>query len=172
MNPSLAIGASQAISARADHGPATSELPPSPRKPAPSPEQIRLVQSTWLKVMPIRNAAAQLFYARLFAMDPSLKALFRGDMREQGTKLMNMINAAVKGLSQLERVIPAVQELGRRHAGYGVKEQHYATVGAALLWTLSKGLGVDFTPAAKAAWAAVYDVLATTMQEAAVTAQA
>jgi hemoglobin-like flavoprotein len=134
-----------------------------------TPERIRTVQSTWVKVLPIKDAAAQLFYERLFEMDPSLRALFPSDLCQQGEKLMQVIDAAVNGLSHLERIIAAIQELGRRHADYGVKDHHYGTVGAALLWTLSKSLGAEFTAEAKDAWATVYGVLAATMREAAAT---
>ena len=134
-----------------------------------TPEHIRIVQSTWVKVLPIKDTAAQLFYERLFEMDPSLRALFQGDMRQQGEKLMQVIDAAVNGLSRLERIVTAIEELGRRHVDYGVKDHHYDTVGAALLWTLDKSLGAEFTPEARDAWATVYGILATTMQEAAAT---
>jgi len=134
-----------------------------------APEHVRLVQSTWVKVLPIKDTAAQLFYERLFEMDPSLRALFRGDMRQQGEKLMQVIDAAVNGLSHLERIVTAIQELGRRHVDYGVKDHHYDTVGAALLWTLEKSLGKEFTREARNAWTTVYSILATTMQEAAAT---
>ena len=97
-----------------------------------APEHVRLVQSTWIKVLPIKDSAAQLFYERLFEMDPSLRALFQGDMQEQGEKLMQVIDAAVNGLSNLERIVTAIQELGRRHVDYGVKDHHYDIVGAAL----------------------------------------
>jgi len=137
-----------------------------------TPGHIRTVQSTWVKLLPIKDSAAQLFYERLFETDPSLRALFQSDMRQQGEKLMQVIDAAVNGLSRLERIIAVIQELGRRHADYGVKDHHYATVGAALLWTLGKSLGAEFTPEAKDAWATVYDVLATTMREAAATTRA
>jgi hemoglobin-like flavoprotein len=136
-----------------------------------TPEHIRIVQSTWVKVLPIKDTAAQLFYERLFETDPSIRALFRSDMRQQGEKVMQVIDAAVNGLSRLERIVSAIQELGRRHADYGVKDHHYGTVGAALLWTLGKSLGAEFTPEAKDAWTMVYDVLATTKREAAVTAR-
>jgi hemoglobin-like flavoprotein len=132
-----------------------------------TPEQIRIVQSTWLQVLPVKEAAAQCFYDRVFELDPSLRKLFRGDIRSQGQKLMQVIDAAVNGLSRLEQIVPVIQALGRRHAGYGVKDDHYGTVGAALLWTLGKMLGADFTPQAKDAWATVYGTLATTMREAA-----
>ena len=136
-----------------------------------TPEHIRIVQSTWVKVLAIKDTAAQLFYERLFETDPSIRALFRSDMRQQGEKVMQVIDAAVNGLSRLERIVSAIQELGRRHADYGVKDHHYGTVGAALLWTLGKSLGAEFTPKVKEAWATVYAVLATTMREAAVTSR-
>ena len=132
-----------------------------------TPECIRTVQSTWVRLLPIKDLAAQVFYERLFELDPSLRALFRGDMREQGEKVMQVLDAAVNGLSRLERITAAIQDLGRRHPNYGVEDHHYDTVGAALLWTLGKTLGAEFTPEVKDAWAKVYGVLATTMREAA-----
>lgn len=126
-----------------------------------------LVQGTFASIATIADDAAILFYQRLFELDPSLKPMFRGDMGEQRKKLMQMITAAVKGLDRLEQLVPAVQNLGRRHASYGVQESHYETVGAALLWTLEMGLGRQFTPEVKEAWSAVYGLLATTMKDAA-----
>src|SRR5262245_58417517 len=132
-----------------------------------TPEQIGLVQKTWQLVLPIRDQAAQLFYERLFLVDPSLRRLFRDDLTDQRDKLMTMIGAAVNSLNNLELVVPAVQRLGERHVGYGVRSVDYATVGGALLWTLEQGLGKAFTPQVKDAWAAAYGILAVTMQEAA-----
>jgi len=129
-----------------------------------TPEEKALVQSTFAKLVPIADQAAALFYARLFEMDPGLRPLFRSDMREQGKKLMQMIGACVKGLDALDQLVPIVKDLGRRHAGYGVTDAHYETVGGALLWTLERGLGSAFTPAVKGAWTTVYTVLATTMK--------
>jgi hemoglobin-like flavoprotein len=129
--------------------------------------QIELVQSSFEAVKPIAEIAADLFYTRLFELDPPLRAMFRTDRAEQGRKLMHMIGVAVKGLSRPEQILPAVEELGRRHACYGVRDEHYATVGAALLWTLEKGLGEAFTPDVRAAWTAVYTLLTETMQRAA-----
>ncbi|MCX6954744.1 MAG: globin family protein [Verrucomicrobia bacterium] len=136
-----------------------------------TPSDITLVKDSFRKIVPIADQAASLFYARLFELDPSLRALFRGDMHEQGRKLMAMIATAVGALERLDTIVPAVRQLGARHAGYGVTEDHYATVGAALLWTLEKGLGADFTPAVKAAWTATYTLLANTMIDAARSAQ-
>ena len=130
-------------------------------------EEILAVQSSWEKCVPIADKAAELFYGKLFELDPNLKPLFKGDMQEQGKKLMTMITVAVNGLNDLEKIVSAVKALGVRHVGYGVKDSHYDTVGSALIWTLGKGLGEEFTDALKAAWIKVYTLLATTMKEAA-----
>lgn len=130
-------------------------------------EQTQLVQTSWDKVVPISDQAAALFYGRLFEIDPELKPLFKSDIHEQGKKLMQMITMAVRGLSDPGKLIPAVEDLGRRHVGYNVRMKDYETVGAALLWTLEKGLGDGWTPAVKEAWVAVYTLLAETMRKAA-----
>ena len=129
-------------------------------------EQIRLVQESFEKVVPIADAAAALFYGRLFDLDPSLESLFKGDIVEQGRKLMQMIGVAVKSLDRLEQVLPAVCALGARHAGYGVRERDYDTVGRALIWALRKGLGADFTSEVEAAWVKTYAALAGVMKSA------
>ena len=129
--------------------------------------QKTLVQDSFKTIATIADDAAILFYEKLFELDPSLRPMFRGDMAEQRKKLMQMITAAVKGLDRLDQLVPVVQNLGRRHAGYGVQDSHYDTVGAALLWTLEAGLGRQFTPEVKEAWATVYGLLATTMKDAA-----
>jgi methyl-accepting chemotaxis protein-1 (serine sensor receptor) len=132
--------------------------------------QIALVQQSFAQVAPIADQAAALFYKRLFELDPSLSRLFKGDAVQQGRKLMQMIGAAVRGLDDLPKLVPVVQQLGRRHAGYGVQPAHYDTVGAALLWTLAQGLGPDFNGAQRAAWTAVYSLMADTMKQAAASA--
>ena len=132
-----------------------------------TPDQIALVKATWAQVLPIQETAAGLFYGRLFELAPQTRPLFRGDMAEQGRKLMAMINVAVSNLDRLGDILPAIQDMGRRHAGYGVQEEHYDQVGEALLWTLAQGLGEHFTPAAREAWAAAYGALASAMTEAA-----
>ncbi|MBZ5557842.1 MAG: hemin receptor [Acidobacteriia bacterium] len=132
-----------------------------------TPLQKTLVQETFASIAPIADDAAALFYRRLFEIDPALRPMFKGDMTEQRRKLMQMITAAVKGLDRLDQLVPVVEDLGRRHANYGVADAHYDTVGEALLWTLEKGLGSAFTPQVKDAWATVYGVLATTMKNAA-----
>ena len=132
-----------------------------------TPGQKSLVQDSFVDIATIADDAAVLFYQRLFELDPSLRPMFRGEMAEQRKKLMQMLTAAVKGLDRLEQLVPVVQELGRRHVKYGVRDSHYDTVGEALLWTLEAGLGRGFTPDVRAAWTAVYTLLATTMKEAA-----
>lgn len=134
--------------------------------------QKELVQSTFAMVAPIAEQAADIFYTKLFELDPSLKPLFKGDIKVQGTKLMTMLAAAVKGLDDLGALVPVVQDLGRRHVGYGVKDEHYDTVAAALLSTLETGLGDAWTEEVKDAWVVVYTVLATTMKAAAADAAA
>lgn len=130
-------------------------------------EQVTLVQTSWEKVVPIAETAAELFYGRLFEADPALRPLFKGDIKEQGKKLMTMITTVVRGLKNLGALVPAVQDLGRRHAGYGVKDEHYEVVGESLIWTLEKGLGPAFTADTKLAWVTAYTVLADTMKAAA-----
>lgn len=132
-----------------------------------SPETVSLVQGTFAKVAPIAPTAAALFYGKLFELDPTLKPMFKGDITEQGAKLMKMIGMAVNSLNNLDALVPVVQDLGTRHVDYGVKDKHYDTVGEALIWTLGEGLGEDFTDAVKAAWIETYTVLATVMKEAA-----
>lgn len=132
-----------------------------------TPEQAVLVKNSWSLVTPIADKAAELFYGKLFELDPALKPMFKGNMTEQGRKLMAMINTAVNGLDKLEAIVPAVEQLGVRHVAYGVKDKDYDTVGAALLWTLEAGLGDEFTPEVKQAWTITYGVLANTMKSAA-----
>jgi hemoglobin-like flavoprotein len=131
------------------------------------PEQITLIKSSWEKVKPIADTAAELFYGKLFELDPRLKPLFKGDMKEQGRKLMAMITTAVNSLDNLASIVPAVEDMGKRHVKYGVKDKDYDTVGTALIWTLQTGLGDAFTPPLKDAWVTTYTILATTMKTAA-----
>jgi hemoglobin-like flavoprotein len=132
-----------------------------------NPNQIALVQSSFDLVLPIADEAAAAFYSRLFKLDPSLRAIFAGDMRQQGKKLMDMIAATVRSLDKLDRIMPAVRALGQRHVAYAVRGEHYDTFGAALLWTLEQGLGDAWTAELASAWATAYTLLATTMKGAA-----
>lgn len=128
---------------------------------------IQLVQNSWQKVVAIGPQAAALFYQNLFEADPALKPLFKGDLQAQGKKLIEMISVAVSKLTELNVLIPVLQNLGKRHGGYGVQDSHYDTVAAALIKTLAQGLGDDFTPETKGAWVEVYSVMADVMKAAA-----
>jgi hemoglobin-like flavoprotein len=132
-----------------------------------TPGEIALIRSSFNKVRPISVQAAELFYGRLFEVAPGVRALFKGDMAEQGAKLMATIGMVVASLDRLEKVMPAVQELAKRHVGYGALPAHYAVVGDCLLWTLGQGLGDEFTPDTNAAWTKAYGVLSGAMIEAA-----
>src|SRR5690606_1003643 len=114
-----------------------------------TPEQVGLVQSTWARVVPIKETAAELVYGRLCELDPALRSLVKRELQAPGRELMAMINVAVSALDRIDTLVPAVKDLGRRHVAYGVKAADYGTVATALLWTLEKGLGDAFTPAAK-----------------------
>ncbi|MEZ5852904.1 MAG: globin family protein [Hyphomicrobiaceae bacterium] len=132
-----------------------------------TPEQVKLVQDSFKLVEPIAPQAADLFYGRLFEIAPAVRPLFPSDISGQKEKLMSMIGTAVNNLHQVEKIVPAVQELGRRHVAYGVTAAHYQPVGEALIWTLEKGLGDKFTPDVKAAWLATYTTLEGVMTAAA-----
>jgi hemoglobin-like flavoprotein len=122
-------------------------------------DQVKLVQESFAKVAPISEAAAVLFYDRLFEVAPTVKVMFPADMTEQRRKLMATLAVVVNGLGNLESVLPAASALARRHVSYGAKAEHYPVVGAALLWTLEKGLGDAWTPQLADAWTAAYGTL-------------
>src|ERR1700704_6185451 len=124
-----------------------------------NPTQIKLVQESFSKVAPISEAAAVIFYDRLFEGAPSVKAMFPADMTEQRKKLMMMLAAVVGGLGDLPSILPAASALAKRHVAYGAKAEHYPVVGAALLWTLEKGLGDGWTPDVANAWTTAYGTL-------------
>ena len=129
-----------------------------------TPDQIKLVQDSFRQVVPIRAAAAPLFYENLFAIDAGLRLLFaRTDMAKQGAMLMAALGFVVQGLDRAESILPVVQDLARRHVGYGVQERHYPIVGQALIDTLATGLGQAFTPQVREAWQAAYGLLAGVM---------
>jgi len=124
-----------------------------------TPDQVKLVQDSFAKVAPISETAAELFYGRLFEIAPQVKAMFPADMTEQRRKLTMMLAAVVKGLGDLPSILPAASALATRHVSYGAKAEHYPVVGAALLWTLEKGLGDGWTPDVAAAWTTAYGTL-------------
>jgi len=130
-------------------------------------EQKHLIRQTFDLVAPMADSAAAIFYRRLFELDPSLHPMFPPTLVEQGRKLMQMLGAAIGMLDRPQQLIAVLESLGKRHAGYGVRDEHYDTVGEALMWTLERGLGPVFTPEVQAAWAALYGVIATTMKNAA-----
>jgi len=127
------------------------------------PDQIQLVRASFAQVMPIQAQAAAIFYDRLFQVAPELRDMFPEDLTEQGAKLMAALRFVVAGLDRLEAIVPQVQELGRRHAGYGVEDAHYDIVGEALIWTLDQGLGAAFTSNVRKAWIEAYGMLAEAM---------
>jgi hemoglobin-like flavoprotein len=129
--------------------------------------QIDLVKTTWQQVMPIRAAAADLFYGRLFELAPDTRPLFKRDIHAQGAMLMSTLDTVVRSLHDLGAVLPTAQQLARRHVGYGVQPRHYDSVGMALIWTLEQGLGTALTPAARHAWLLAYSTLAEAMKAAA-----
>ncbi|MES9853120.1 MAG: globin family protein [Candidatus Thiodiazotropha sp. L084R] len=129
-----------------------------------TPEEINYVKSSWAKVEPIADQAAALFYGRLFEVYPEVKPYFKGDMEAQGKKLMKMIGTAVNSLDNLEPLLPVIQESGRKHATYGVQDVDYDKVADALIWTLSEGLGDEFTDEVKGAWVTTYTALADVMK--------
>jgi hemoglobin-like flavoprotein len=132
-----------------------------------TPKQVDLVQRSWRAVAPVGDTAAELFYGKLFSLDPNLRGLFRNDLRDQGRSLTAMISVAVHGLARPERILYAVQQLGRRHAAYGVQPAHYETVALALLWMLEQVLGEAYTPEVREAWTETYNLLAKAMRDAA-----
>ena len=129
--------------------------------------KIALVQDSFKKVVPIAGVAADIFYDRVFELAPSVRPMFPDDLRDQKKKLMQMLGTAVTNLHQVDRIAAAIQDMGRRHVGYGVEPAHYDIIGQALLDTLARGLGDDFTPEVRQAWAETYDLIATTMKDAA-----
>ena len=132
-----------------------------------TPKQIALVQETFAEIAPIADQAAALFYQRLFTLDPSVRPLFRTELKGQGKKLMATLALVVNGLDRPEQIVAAVRHLGERHVGYGVQAHDYETVGAALLWALAQGLGDTFTDEVENAWSAAYAMLAELMSHAA-----
>lgn len=137
-----------------------------------TPEQISLVQSSWTKVAPIADQAADIFYGHLFENNPGVRQMFPEDMAKQKKALMGMLAVAVNGLTKLDTILPAVQELGVRHVAYGTKPEHYPAVATSLLYTLGAGLGEDFTPEVEEAWTVAYNTLAQVMIDAAEASQA
>jgi nitric oxide dioxygenase len=131
-----------------------------------TPQDIKLIQDSFAKVAPIADQAAALFYGRLFEIAPEVRPLFNADISEQGKKLMATLGVAVASLEKFDALKPVLEDLARRHVAYGVRDDHYAPVGAALIWTLQQGLGESFTDPTRDAWLAAYTAIADTMKAA------
>lgn len=127
-------------------------------------EQIQLVKQTWKTFRGINPATVgDLFYSKLFADNPSLRKMFPVNMQQQYQKLIDMLNAVVIRLDRLDEITEEIAAMAQRHVEYGVRPAHYKLVGNALLWTLQKGLGNDWTLEVKNAWLTCYTILADTM---------
>lgn len=126
--------------------------------------QVQLVQHSFSLVEPISEQATDIFYDSLFKIDPSLKPLFRNNMKVQGRKLISMLKAAVEGLDDLDALVPALKQLAQRHNAYGTKKSHFTPVGNALLYTLKTGLGSEYTDEVRHAWISVIHVVSDTMK--------
>src|SRR3974390_3365972 len=124
-----------------------------------TPEQVKLVQQSFSKIIPISDQAAVIFYDRLFEIAPQVKSMFPSDMTEQRGKLMATLSAVVNGLNNLSSILPAASALAKRHVAYGARAEHYPVVGSALLWTLEKGLGDGWTSDVAEAWKSAYGML-------------
>jgi hemoglobin-like flavoprotein len=133
-----------------------------------SPDQKQIVQSTWEQVVPMADAAADMFYDRLFKIDTTTRKLFKAtDMADQRKKLVRVMSSAIRGLDNIDALASSLEDLGRRHVGYGVTDEHYDSVGVALMWTLEQGLGRAWTPTVASAWADAYALLSGVMRRAA-----
>lgn len=132
-----------------------------------TPRQKQLLQKSWARIAPMGADAAALFYDRLFEIDPTTRRLFgEVDMTAQSNKLIATLNGVVQGLDHFDILLPTLEDLGRRHAGYGVTDAHYDAVGAALLWTLDRALGGRWTTETELAWAGAYGLIADAMRNA------
>lgn len=128
--------------------------------------QKQLVQSSFRQLVPMADQVAIIFYDRLFMLDPSLRSLFKGDMNQQGLKLMHTLQLAVNALHNLDEILPALQRLGKSHVGYGVQDEHYEKVGEALIWTIEQGVGATLSDEVREAWVEAYELLSSAMMEA------
>lgn len=128
-----------------------------------TPTEIALVREGFNRIAPDAERVGLAFYNQLFLTDPSLRMLFRGDMRTQAGHLMAALGMVVRSLDNLAPIVARIQALGRRHVGYGVQPHHFAAVGAAFLATLAAELREVFTPEVRAAWTQAYETLAAAM---------
>jgi hemoglobin-like flavoprotein len=127
------------------------------------PTKREVVRTSFAKIVLVPDVGA-MFYDRLFSIDPSLRSLFKDNIVETGRLLMTVVSVAIDNLDQMERIIPAIRNLGRRHRGYGVKPADYEAGKDAFLWAIEQALGEDFTPPVRDAWLTWYQSLAAEMQ--------
>ena len=130
-----------------------------------TPTQVGIVQDSFKRVGPQANEASRLFYDELFRVSPDLREMFPKDMSAHKAKFVQMLAGVVKSLDQIATVSEEIVDLGRRHMSYDVEDSHYAIVGDALIWTLGRILGPDFSPDVRDAWIAAYDMIARVMRE-------
>jgi hemoglobin-like flavoprotein len=130
-----------------------------------TPRQIEIVRQSFSQIMPFKDQVIELFYCRLFELDPSIRLMFKSDMTEQRQKLTAALAMVIGRLETMESLLPVLRELGRRHKGYGVRNRHYDLVGEALLWTLEIGLSSRWTKELAEAWKGAYGQVANAMSE-------
>ena len=126
-------------------------------------DQVQLVRASFTEILPVRTQAAAIFYGRLFQTAPQLRAVFPEDATAQSAELIAAIKFVARKLDRLRSIIPTVQELARRQAAVGVRDEHYQVVGEALIWTLEKSLGARFTANVRRAWVEAYGMIAEAM---------
>jgi hemoglobin-like flavoprotein len=127
-------------------------------------EQKQLVRESFPDIREMAGPVALLFYGRLFTLDPTLRPMFRQDIELQGRKLMDMLTAVVDNLDHFEGLAPTLRALGQKHAGYGVRPEHYETVAQALMWALGQALDTQFYPELRAAWLAIIEAVSRGMK--------
>ncbi|MEM1299175.1 MAG: globin family protein [Pseudomonadota bacterium] len=125
--------------------------------------QAELIQTSFAQVAALGDAAGELFYQRLFDNAPTLRRMFPTDIKPQARKLTAALATVADHVSVLDTILPVIDDLGRRHATYGVQAAHYDVVGKVLLATLQEALGDAFTPETEDAWAIAYRTLAKQM---------
>lgn len=130
-----------------------------------TPERRQLVTDSWKQLAPNAALVGQIFYRRLFEIDPKLRPMFTASLLdEQIRKITTMLDLIVHWLDVPERLVPVLKQLGARHGTYGVLDEHYAKVGSALIATLEEGLGDKFTPELRGAWTEAYLLISSLMR--------
>lgn len=132
-----------------------------------TPEQAKLVRLSFVSLLDRKVETGKQFYQRLFAIAPDTRAMFKDDIDAQAGKLMDTLSLAIATLRDPPALVEMLDSLARRHVSYGVRQEHYEQVGAALLWTLEKSLGDGYTPEVKTAWTELYKAVSTVMRSAA-----